>query len=89
MAAVTITRQRFSIFGDRRVKMYQVNIANTGDQLTTAQLTAFRNIDIALADAAGTVVVNTSFTAGGGGPITFNYSGGGAQNTVDVLVVGK
>lgn len=89
MAAVTIARQRFAIFGDRRVKFFQVNINATGDQLTTAQLQAFRNIDMAIADAAGTVVVNTSFTAGGGGPITFNYSGGGSQNTVDVLVIGK
>lgn len=89
MAAVTITRQRFSILGDRRTKFFQINIANTGDQLTAAQLTAFRSIDTALADANSTVAVNTSYTVGAGGPITFNYSGGGAQNTVDVFVVGK
>lgn len=89
MAAVTITRQRTAVFGDRRIRMLIINIAATGDQLTTAQLQAFRAIDVAQADGAGTAAVNTSFTAGGPGPITFNYSGGGAQNGVDVFVVGK
>lgn len=89
MAAVTITRQRLAIMGDRRVKFFVVNIANTGDQLTTTQLNAFRAIDISIADANSTTVVNTSLTQGGPGPITFNYSGGGAQNTVEVLVIGK
>lgn len=89
MAAVTINRQRLSQFGDRKAKFYQVNIVATGDQLTAAQLIGFRTIDFASADGAGTVAVNTAFTAGGGGPITFNYTGGGSQNNVDVLVIGR
>lgn len=89
MAAVTITRQRLSDFGDRKVKFFQVNINATGDQLTALQLSAFRNIDVAIADGNSTTAINTSFTAGGTGPVTFNYSGGGSQNTVDVLVIGR
>lgn len=88
MAAVTITRQRTFVFGNRRVRAFTINIAATGDQLTTAQLQAFRSIDVAQSDGSGTAAVNTSFTAGGPGPITFNYTGGGAQNNVDVFIFG-
>jgi uncharacterized membrane protein len=87
MAAVTITRQRTSVWGDRRIKMLTINIANTGDTLVVSNYV--RNLDNVLCDAAGTVVVNSSFTAGGPGPVTFNYSGGGAQNAVDVVVIGR
>lgn len=87
MAAVTVNRQRTSVWGDRRVKLYNINIANTGDTLIVSGV--IRSIDNALADASGTVAVQTSFTAGGSGPITFNYSGGGGQNNVDVVVIGR
>lgn len=87
MAAVIITRQRTSVWGDRRVKLMTVNIAATGDTLVTSGF--FRSIDNALCDAAGTVVVNSSFTVGGSGPVTFNYTGGGAQNNVDVVLIGR
>lgn len=89
MAAVTITRQRLSNFGDRKVKFFVVNIASTGDQLTALQLSAFRNIDVSIADSNTSTAVNTSLTVGGAGPITFNYSGGGSQNGVEVLVIGR
>lgn len=88
MAAVTVVRQRTEVWGSRKVKLLNINIANTGD--TFATLNFAHSIDIAIADASGTVVVNTQIPAAGGpGPITFNYAGGGAQNNVDVLIVGR
>lgn len=85
MAAVTINRQRNSIFGDRRVKLLNVNIANSGDTLAVSNFLHY--IDVAIADGSGTTVVNTSFTVGSSGPITFQTTG--AQTNVDVMVIGK
>lgn len=88
MAAVTVVRQRTVVFGDRKVKLMNINIANTGDSFATTNFA--HSIDAALADASGTTVVNTQITtAGGPGPVVFNYTGGGAQNNVDVVIFGR
>ena len=88
MAAVTVVRQRTVVFGDRKVKLLNVNIAATGDTFATTNV--MHSIDAAIADANGTTVVNTSIPAAGGpGPVTFNYAGGGAQNNVDVMIIGR
>lgn len=88
MAAVTVVRQRTVVFGDRKVKLLNVNIAATGDSYDTKNV--MHSIDAALADGSGTTVVNTQITtAGGPGPVVFNYTGGGAQNNVDVMIIGR
>lgn len=85
MAAVTVNRQRTVIFGDRRVKLLNINIATTGDTYTVSGV--MHSIDAAFADASGTTVVNTSFTVGSSGPIAFQTTG--AQNNVDVMIIGR
>ena len=88
MAAVTVVRQRTVVFGDRKVKLLNINIAATGDSYATANFA--HSIDAAIADGSGTVAVNTQITtAGGPGPVVFNYTGGGAQNNVDVMIIGR
>ena len=87
MAAVIINRRRESVFGSKRAILLNVNVTNTGDTFDPSN--AMRALDVALADAAGTTVVNTTFTAGTKGPITFTSSGGGSQNNVDVLIIGN
>ena len=88
MAAVTVVRQRTVVFGDRKVKLLNINIAATGDSFATTNFA--HSIDAALADGGGTVAVNTSITtAGGPGPVVFNYTGGGAANNVDVMIIGR
>jgi hypothetical protein len=86
MAAVTVNRQRTAVFGDRRVKLMNISIANDQDTLVTSGF--MRSLEIALADGSGTTVVNTSFTVGGAGPITFRTTGG-AQNNVDLMLIGR
>jgi hypothetical protein len=85
--AVTITRQRTSVWGDRRIKLLTVNIDLSGNTLVTSGF--MRSLDNVLCDSSTTVAVNSSFTAGGAGPVTFNYSGGGAQTNVDVVLIGR
>ena len=88
MAAVTVVRQRTEVWGARKVKLLNINIANTGDSYATINFV--HSIDVAFADASGTVAVNTQITtAGGPGPVVFNYAGGGAQNNVDVMIIGR
>lgn len=87
MAAVTVVRRRNSIFGSKRALLLNINIANTGDTFDPS--TVMRAVDVALADASGTTVVNTTFTAGTKGPIAFTYTGGGAQSNVDVQIIGN
>jgi hypothetical protein len=81
MAAVTVNSRKDSVFGDRRAIMANVSVATTGD----TWVTGLKNLDTSLADAGGTVVVNTTAA---GGTVAFNYAGGGAQANVDVFVVG-
>lgn len=88
MAAVTVNRQRTVIFGDRRVKLLNINIAATGDTFTLTNI--MHSIDAAFADGSSTTIaVNTSFTVGSGGPVSFVYTGGGAQTNVDVMIIGR
>jgi len=87
MAAVTVVRRRNSILGSKRALLLNVNVANTGDTFDPQNV--MRAVDVALADASSTTVVNTTFTAGTKGPIIFTYTGGGAQSNVDVLVIGN
>jgi hypothetical protein len=88
MAAVTVVRQRTVVFGDHKVKLMNINIATSGDTFATTNFA--HSIDAAFADASGTTVVNTQITtAGGPGPVVFNYTGGGAQNNVDVMIIGR
>ena len=84
--AVVVARARSLVAGDRRWMLLNVNIGATGQTLTSP----LHDIDQPQADGSGTVAIEASIpVAGGGGPITFNYSGGGAQNNVDVLVIGR
>ena len=56
MAAVIINRRRESVFGSKRAILLNVNVTNTGDTFDPSN--AMRALDVALADAAGTTVVN-------------------------------
>ena len=86
MAAVTVNRRREAILGSKRTLLLNVSINATGDSFDPSG--AMHAVDVALADASGTTVVNTSFTAGSKGPITFQYTGGGSQSNVDVMILG-
>jgi len=85
--AVTVNRFRTCQAGSFRLNLMNVSVGATGQSLTTP----FHNIEGSpLADGSGTVAVEASIpTGGGGGPITFNFSGGGAANNVDLLICGK
>ncbi len=88
MAAVTVVRQRTVVFGDRKVKLLNINIAATGDTFATTNFA--HSIDAAIADGGSTTAINAAITtAGGPGPVTFNYSGGGAATNVDVMIIGR
>lgn len=66
MAAVTITQQRNNIDGSYREKTYTINIANTGDTLTTPFKT-IKSItcnDVAITKAAAVAGLITFTTTG-------------------------
>jgi hypothetical protein len=90
--AVTFNRVRAAVFGNIRASLWNVNIGATGQSLSVP----FHTIESEIADGGGTVASPSSVaieasipTPGGNGPITFNYSGGGAQNNVDLLILSR
>lgn len=83
--AVVVTRSRSNVAGDRRMMLMNVNIGATGQTLASP----LHVIDTAIVDGSGSTAVNNSHATGGGGPITFNYTGGGAQNNCDVMIIGR
>lgn len=86
--AVVVNRARFPVIGDRRWNLLNVSIGATGQTLTTT----LHNIDqpqTGGSSVGGTAIETSIPAAGGGGPITFNYTGGGAQNNVSLIVIGK
>lgn len=85
MAAVTVNRRRNTVLGSKRGLLLNINIA--ADQDTFDPSFVMRSIDVAVADGSSTTAVNTSFTVGGKGPITFRTTG--AQTNVDVLLIGN
>jgi len=87
MAAVTVNRRRYAVFGQKRAILLNINIVTTGDTFDPSG--TIHALDVALSDSSTTTAVNTSFTAGSKGPIAFNFTGGGSQNNVDVLVLGN
>lgn len=84
--AVTVTRSRSVVVGDRRWALLNVNISATGQTFATP----YHGIEASIADGSGTVAVEASVsTPGGNGPVTFAFTGGGAQNNVDFLMIGR
>jgi len=86
--AVVVNRYRTAVVGDRRWRLENVSVGATGQTLATTD----HDIDQPQTGGSSTsgTAVNTNIpTAGGGGPITFNYSGGGAQNNMSLIVIGR
>ena len=82
--AETTTRRRDAIFGDHRARMSSLNITVSPTSVTSR----FHCIDNVTMQGSGTVGVTASVPVpGGNGPITYTYSGGGAQNAVGLLLL--
>jgi len=87
MAAVVVNRRRNTVLGSKRGLLLNVNIATTSSD-TFDPSSVMRSVDVALADSSTSTAVNTSFTAGSKGPITFQTSSA-PQTNVDVLIIGN
>jgi len=80
MAAVTVASQEFSVFGNKRVSIY--NLTAVADTNTLA--TGFSHIDIAIPVAE--IATGTPACTISGGTITFAM---GATANVRLLVIGS
>jgi len=84
--AVVVNRTRTAVVGDRRWALLNISIGATGQTLSTS----YHGIESSIADGSGTVAIEAGVTTpGGNGPITFNFTGGGSQNNVDFLMIGR
>ena len=81
MAAVTVNRRRTVVFGNKRVVLADVSIANNGDTFATGSL---HIIDTASAESSTTGAVG--FTKSGG---TMTFATGGAIANVQVIAIGN
>jgi len=81
MAAATISSRNDSVIGDKRLITALATTAATGDTWVTGLSTIFT----AQCDGGSTTAINTTFS---GGTVTFNYAGGGAATSADIMVIG-
>lgn len=79
MAAVTVNRVRYSVFGNKRIVLADVSIAANGDTFNTK----LKLLDTASCDSSTTGAVGATKSGG-----TLTFATGGALANVLVVAIG-